>query len=186
MTNPFIIGKTVYLRAPESGDEIIAATSENHPDPRENLFYALPTSIGEQKEKLAREQADPHTIVFTICSKDQNRAIGKTSFVRIDWIGRMATFYLAIAEAVNWQKGYGGEVIRLMVEYAFQTLNLNRIQLHVFEDNAAAVKIYKKNGFIIEGTLHQAMYHDGRYCNFYLMALLRSDWIKSLSKKNRY
>ncbi len=173
MKNPFLIGKTIYLRAPEEGDEVVIALSENHPDPRENLFYAFPTSVRDQLEKLNREQSDPHTIVYTICTRERDQIIGKTTFYRIDWVGRTAVFYLAISEAANWQKGYGGEVTRLMVEYAFDTLNLNRIQLHVFKDNKAAVKVYEKAGFIVEGILRQAMYHNGRYCDFYVMGILR-------------
>ena len=45
VTNPFIIGNKIYLRAPEPGDEELYSLSQNHPEPRENLFYALPTSV---------------------------------------------------------------------------------------------------------------------------------------------
>jgi RimJ/RimL family protein N-acetyltransferase len=56
---------------------------------------------------------------------------------------------------------------------------LNRIQLHVAIENEGAVKVYQNNGFIIEGTLRQAMYHNGKYSDFYVMGLLRSDMHKS-------
>ena len=185
MKNPFLIGKLVYLRAPEPGDETNIALSENHPDPRENLFYALPTSIGSQLEKLAREYTDPNTIVLVICTRDHDQVIGKTAFYRIDWVGRIAIYYLAISETANWQKGYGSEVTRLMIEYAFNTLNLNRIQLYVFKDNGAAVKVYKNAGFVIEGTLREAMYHKGGFCDFYVMGLLRKDFLETRTAKTK-
>ena len=178
MVNSFLIGKSVYLRAPEPGDETVIAISENHPEPRENLFYAFPTSVIQQKEKLDREQSDPNAIVFTICVRAGDQVIGKTAFYRIDWVGRMAIFYIAISEATNWQKGYGGEVTSLMVNYAFETLNLNRIQLHVFKGNKAAIRVYENAGFITEGTLREAMYHKGNYCDFYVMGLIRKDYTK--------
>ncbi len=183
MKNPFLIGKSVYLRAPEPGDETVIALSENHPEPRENLFYALPTGTVEQKERLVREQADPHILIMIICLKHNDQIIGKTGFYRIDWVGRMAVYYIAIAESSNWQKGYGSEVTGLMMDYAFNTLNLNRVQLHVFKGNAAAVKVYKNTGFQIEGTLREAMYHNGRYGDFYVMGLLRRDYSKLQSSK---
>jgi diamine N-acetyltransferase len=62
-----------------------------------------------------------------------------------------------------------------MVDYAFKTLNLNRIQLHVYVGNARAVEVYKNVGFKVEGTLREAMYHNGAFCDFYVMGLLRSD-----------
>ncbi len=175
MTNPFLIGNKIYLRAAEPEDKNIWAVTENHPDPREFLFYALPTSLEEQRVKLEKAQADPNTIMFTICEKETGSAIGVTAFYRIDWIGRMATFYIAIAPKENWSKGYGKEVTNLMIDYAFDTLNLNRVQLHVFVENERAVKAYKKRGFQIEGTLREAMYHKGKYCDFYVMGLLRRD-----------
>ena len=183
MVNPFLIGKSVYLRAPEPGDETVIAISENHPEPRENLFYALPTSVMQQKEKLDHERSDPNIIVFTICSRAGDQVIGKTALYRIDWVGRMAIFYIAISEAANWQKGYGSEVTRLMVEYAFETLNLNRIQLHVYKGNKAAIKVYENAGFITEGNLREAMYHNGKYCDFYVMGLIRRDHKKPGSSR---
>ena len=52
MTNPFLIGDKIYLRAPEPGDEEIYSLSQNHPDPRENLFYALPSSVAIHRENI--------------------------------------------------------------------------------------------------------------------------------------
>ncbi len=179
MINPFIIGEKIYLRAPVKGDEIIYALSENHPDARAYLYYAFPTNAEEQWEQIQKKIADPHTILFTIATKQPDKPIGNTAFVRIDWVGRMATFYIAIAEKENWSKGYGSEATKLMVQYAFKTLNLNRVQLHVSTENTRAVKTYQKIGFKIEGTLKQAMYFDGHYHDFYLMAILKDDYFKA-------
>lgn len=177
MNDAFLIGKKIYLRAYRSGDEEMVARLENHPDPRLTLFYALPTTAEQQKEKITRQLNDPNTIVFTICDL-HNRSVGQTSFVRIDWIGRMAIFYIGIADKENWSKGYGSEATAIMLDYGFNTLNLNRIQLHVAVENVAAVNVYKKCGFQIEGTLREAMYHQGRYCDFYVMGLLKSEYKK--------
>lgn len=176
MKNPFLIGKQIYLRAAEEGDEEIYAISENHPDPRQTLYYALPSSLTKHRKKIEKALADHQTIIFTICRNEDDKPIGITSFVRIDWIGRMATFYIAIAEKTNWSKGYGREVTQLMIDYAFATLNLNRIQLHVSTENGAAVNVYKQVGFTIEGTLRQAMYHDNHYSDFYVMGILKDEW----------
>ncbi len=175
MKNPFIIGDTIYLRATEAGDKEIWTATENHPDPREYLFYALPTSPEEQLTKLEQTKADHNTVLFTICEKETDKTIGVSAFYRVDWIGRMATFYIAIAQKDNWSKGYGKGVTSLMLDYAFDTLNLNRVQLHVYTGNERAVKAYQKCGFKIEGTLREAMYHKGLYCDFYVMGILRKD-----------
>jgi RimJ/RimL family protein N-acetyltransferase len=177
MSNPFLIGQKIYLRAPEPEDAEIYAISENHPEPRVTLYYALPTTFEQQLDKIRKAVNDPNTIIFTICTIGDDIQIGTTSFVRIDWIGRMAVFYIAISQKENWSKGYGSEATRMMVDYAFATLNLNRIQLHVSTENEAGVKVYQKIGFKIEGTLRQAMYHDNHYSDFYVMGILKEDWL---------
>lgn len=176
MTNPFLIGDAIYLRAPEPGDELVIATSENHPSPRETLFYALPSSLDQQFQKLQNLKNDPHSVAFVICSKETDEILGQTFLTRIEWIGRTAIFYIAIAEESNWSKGYGGEATRMMVDYAFSTLNLNRVQLHVALNNEKGIRAYKRAGFIIEGTLREAMYLNNVYTDFYVMAILRKDW----------
>ena len=176
MHNPFLIGTKIYLRAAEEGDERVIALSENHPEPRQTLFYALPTGLEKQREMLHRRMDDPNTVLFVIATIEPDQAIGTTSLVRIDWVGRMAVFYIAIAEKKNWSKGYGSEATRMMIDYAFGTLNLNRIQLHVSVENEAAVHSYKKAGFRIEGTLRQAMFHNNHYSDFYVMGLIKDEW----------
>ncbi len=178
MKNPFLIGTKIYLRSPEPGDENIIALSENHPEPRQYLYYALPTSIEAQRKRIEKRLQDHSTVFFAVCTIKPDKPIGITSFVRIDWVGRMATFYIAIAEKENWSKGYGKEATQLMVDYAFNTLNFNRVQLHVSVENERAIKAYEKVGFIKEGTLRQAMYFDNHYIDFYLMAILKEDYLK--------
>lgn len=179
MVNPFLIGEKVYLRAPEPGDEAIVAAGENHPQPRETLYYALPSNLDHQRAKMKSMQDDKNTILFTICSILSDQPVGQTALVRIDWVGRMATFYISICEAQNWSKGYGSEATRMIVDYAFDILNLNRVQLHVSTENPRAIRVYTKIGFVLEGTLRQAMYHHNRYVDFHLMGILREDWLKN-------
>jgi RimJ/RimL family protein N-acetyltransferase len=172
----FIIGKRIFLRAFKTGDEEMLSRIENHPDPRLTLFYAFPTTLQQQLDKINNFIDDPNSILFTICRIEDNEPVGQTALFRIDWIGRMAVFYIGIADKQNWSKGYGSEATELMVDYCFNTLNLNRIQLHVAIENEAAVKVYKRIGFKIEGTLREAMFHEGKYCDFYVMGIIRSDF----------
>lgn len=178
----FLIGEKIYLRAFKESDEQMLARLENHPDPRSTLFYARPTTIEQQLEKTQKLLDDPNVLLFTICKNEDDEPIGQTAFHRIDWIGRMAIFYIGIADKENWSKGYGSEATKMMIEYGFNTVNLNRMQLHVAVENEAAIKVYERTGFKIEGTLREAMYHEGHYSDFYVMGVLRKDW-ESLNHK---
>ena len=64
----------------------------------------------------------------------------------------------------------------LLVRHAFETLNLNRVWLHVYEDNPRAVRVYEKVGFKKEGVLRQESFRHGRYWDTITMAVLREEW----------
>ena len=182
--NIFLEGEKVFLRAFESGDEYVIAQLENHPEPRLTLLYALPTSPQKQLEKSLKQLNDSNTIILTICDKKTGNAVGQTGFFRIDWVGRMATFYIGISKRINQGKGFGKETVKLMIEYAFDILNLHRVQLHVATKNIAAIKAYKRAGFVIEGLLREAMYGQGEYHDFHLMGILKKDYLKLKNQKD--
>ncbi|MCJ7435442.1 MAG: GNAT family N-acetyltransferase, partial [Anaerolineales bacterium] len=77
-----------------------------------------------------------------------------------------------------WNQGLGTEAMTLLLRIGFETLNLNRIFLRVYADNSRAVRSYEKAGFILEGTLRQAVYKKGRYEDLHIMSVLRSEWDK--------
>jgi putative acetyltransferase len=60
-----------------------------------------------------------------------------------------------------------------MVDLADNWLNVRRIELTVFTDNAAAIHLYEKHGFVIEGTNRQYAFRDGQYADVYTMARLK-------------
>ena len=66
--------------------------------------------------------------------------------------------------------------MRTLVGFAFEEMNLNRIQLEVFDFNARAIRAYEKVGFQREGTLREAHYQRGAYLDVELMSILRRDW----------
>lgn len=179
MTNAFLIGSQIYLRPVELEDLPFIVQGENAPQVRETLFLFWPSYRLSTEERLLQQIKSKESIVLTIVIKDSEQVIGQTAFFRLDWVSRAAVFYLALLDPASWGKGYGTEVTRLMVDYAFATLNLNRIQLHVCAENLPAIKIYQKVGFIQEGVLRQAMFHHDRYCDFWVMGILKSDWLRS-------
>lgn len=105
-------------------------------------------------------------VLFTICEQNSDEPIGETGLFRIDYISRAAIFYIAIYDSKYWSRGYGSEATNLVLNYSFDILNLNRVQLHVAANNLRGVKVYEKCGFKIEGTLREAMYHNNEYVDF--------------------
>ncbi len=75
----------------------------------------------------------------------------------------------------DWQgKGVGTALLQAAIDLADKWLNLTRLELEVFTDNEPAIRLYKKSGFTIEGTLVGFAYRDGQYVDTYMMARLRT------------
>ena len=184
MKHPFLQGKKVYLRPTSIDDAEFICEGENNPEVRYSLFLAFPAEIHRKREQIQEYMNSKETILLTIIDKDADRVVGQTAFFRTDWVSRATIFYLAILNPEYWSKGFGTEATHLMVDYAFSSLNLNRIQLHVLSDNTSAIRIYKQAGFIKEGILRQAMFHNDKYCDFWVMGILKENWLKRSEEKS--
>ena len=74
----------------------------------------------------------------------------------------------------EWQgKGVGKALMREGLELADNWLNLTRLELEVYTDNEAGVRLYERLGFEREGTLRQHAFRDGQYVDSYVMARFR-------------
>ena len=82
---------------------------------------------------------------------------------------------IGMAVRDDWQgKGIGAALMEAAIDMADNWLNLLRLELDVFVDNEPALRLYKKFGFVIEGTrVRYAYYRDGQYVDTHLMARLR-------------
>ena len=66
------------------------------------------------------------------------------------------------------------------MRFAFDELNLHRVQLTVFSYNERAIALYEKLGFQREGVYREHLQRDGRRYDMYLYGLLRHEWEKGL------
>ena len=71
-------------------------------------------------------------------------------------------------------RGVGSAMMSAMVDLADNWLGLRRIELQVWTDNAPAVHLYEKFGFVIEGTGRQYARRAGELVDAYFMARLRT------------
>jgi RimJ/RimL family protein N-acetyltransferase len=81
-----------------------------------------------------------------------------------------------IGDEKNRSKGYGTEAIRLGIKYGFEVLNLNNIELKVYDFNERALNTYKKAGFKEYGRRRQAYYLNGKYHDVICMDILREEY----------
>jgi len=118
-----------------------------------------------------------YRITFAIYRKDQNRHIGNVKLDHIDWINRKADYGILIGDRASWGKGYATQTTKLVVDYAFSILNLNRVYLGVLETNPSASAIYRKIGFQEEGKKCQDQLVQGQYVDSLFMSITRQRWL---------
>jgi len=174
----FISGSKIYLRPLERSD-----LNERYlnwlNDPEVTRYLetgTFPTTIQDLEKFYAKVTGSSTEVIFAIADRKSHKHIGNAKLGPIQWVHRRAMFGILIGDKEFWSKGIGEEVTRLMVEYAFDRLNLNRICLAVFEEHKAGVKCYEKVGFKIEGCFREEMFRQGSYKNRLWMALLRSEY----------
>jgi RimJ/RimL family protein N-acetyltransferase len=176
MHNPFLIGKTVYLRPMEREDAPLVQPWFNDPEVIRTLQAYRPMNLRAEESFIDRIAQSEHDLALVIVRRDVDKAIGVTGLHQIDFKNRHALFGITIGDRDSWGLGFCTETTALVVRHAFQTLNLNRVMLLVYEYNAGAIRAYEKVGFRREGVLRQENYREGRYCDTIAMAILRQEW----------
>ena len=80
-----------------------------------------------------------------------------------------------------WGHGYATEAAGALLDWAFDTLDLNRVQAETDTRNAASARVLEKLGFQREGTLREDCVVNGDVSDSWVFGLLRRDWQSSES-----
>lgn len=176
MLNPFLQGSHVYLRPLEPEDALILQPWFNDPEVNRGMLIHRPVTRHTEEQFIARVNHSEQDLVLMIVRIDVDMPIGTTGLHHLHFKNRNALFGIAIGDKEAWGQGFGTEAAILMMQYAFDTLNLHRVGLQVFEYNERARRVYEKVGFRQEGVLRQEHYREGRYWDTILMGLLREEW----------
>lgn len=118
---------------------------------------------------------DLNSVSFAIEADGQY--IGHCGLHSIDTTNRSCELSIEIGNKDYWGKGYGREVIGLLLTYAFEHRNLNRVMLHTHAENERAIHSYTACGFVEEGRFRQKLWLNGHYVDGIAMAILRDEFM---------
>ena len=138
--------------------------------------YAITRSADYNRAEIESLSTQNNTIELGIRLLSDNRLIGFISLNSIEWNNKSGRLAVGIGEAHYRHIGLGTEAMQLIIQYAFNELNLNRIGLDVIGNNISAIRCYEKSGFVIEGTIREGVIRDGQILDRIYMGLLRSEW----------
>lgn len=105
------------------------------------------TTVKELREYIKIRSNDPNCLFLGIFLKNNNIHIGNIKLEPIDFKKKTGTLGILIGVRNFWNKGFGTEALNFLINYAFNSLNLERISLGVYKDNISAIKAYEKSGF---------------------------------------
>lgn len=174
MHHPFLEGEKIYLRGLEEKDlegEYFqwlndAATC------RYNSHATFPNSAKRMRDYFECIQDGNDMVVFAIVEKETDVHVGNISLQRIDWISRNAEIAWIIGYT-HGGKGYGTDAGRLVIQYAFERLNLTRVYCGTSAENIPMQRVAEKLGMKKEGVREKAMYKMGAYMDVYEYGIVR-------------
>ncbi|HZH51382.1 MAG TPA: GNAT family N-acetyltransferase [Microvirga sp.] len=132
---------------------------------------SLPHRTADDVRKRIQGQS-PGDIALVVVSGD-GRIIGNGGLSRFQ--GRRAhAANLGMGIHDDWRgRGIGSRLLRELLTVADRWLDVRRIELTVYVDNAPAIALYRRHGFEIEGTHGAYAFRDGSYVDAYAMARLK-------------
>lgn len=181
-----IYGKRARLRAVEREDVKRLFEWVNDPEVTRGLAMFLPMSLTDEMnwfDSLAKRDQKEKPLAIEIRKGKNWKLIGDCGVFEFDAVNSSAELGILIGDKDEWNKGYGTEAMLLLIRHCFDTLNLNRVSLRVYSENARARRAYEKAGFVEEGCLRQAVYKHGKYDDVIIMSVLCSEWTKQKKDK---
>ena len=126
------------------------------------------------REYWRRRLSENTQSVYTLVGIIDERIVGMVSVVMFpERPRRKHVGVIAICVDDNWQgKGVGAALMQAIVDLADNWLNLTRLELEVYADNEAAIHLYERFGFEVEGTLRRHAFRDGEYVDSKVMGRL--------------
>jgi L-phenylalanine/L-methionine N-acetyltransferase len=165
-----LAGLKIRAREPSDFEEIAALM--NLPKVRWGTLR-LPFTTKEQWRKMSETPPDGMT---SIVAELGERLVGMASIIqRKGRQSHVGDIGMSVHDDFCG-RGIGTALLAALVDLSDNWLNLKRLELTVYVDNEAAIRLYQKFGFEVEGTRRRDVFRGGQYVDSYAMARLRPGW----------
>ncbi len=157
-------------------------------DPEVNCFFRFDASnMTEAKAKAFVENSEKELNEkrsFNFAIVDENdEYLGTISLKDIDWGAKVAEYAISL-RSVAQGKGTATIATKMILEFAFEQLKLNRVFLNVLSENEKAIHLYEKCGFIYEGEFREHLFLRGELRNLKWYSILRREYFEKRGRSN--
>ena len=171
-----LVGTTCYLAPRTDGDaewfkkwdndlEVILQASMNG--------YSTPATLTHEDPARAKEMLK-HLLV--IADVESDRPLGWCALFNRIPENRRAQLAIMIGEKEFWGRGVGQEAVTLLLDYGFNILNLNSVELGAYAFNTRAIRCYERVGFKRVGVLRESRILGGVAHDTVVMDILASEF----------
>lgn len=121
---------------------------------------------------------DSNTLMFAIRDIANNELIGCCGLCYINWVHRFADLSLYIGKEEQYidDEGLAEEACKLLFDYGFGELGLNKIWTELYEFDEKKLTLYQKLGMTIDGIWRKQYYYEGKYWDSKLLEILSGEW----------
>jgi ribosomal-protein-alanine N-acetyltransferase len=179
MYGPVIQGKLVRLRPPRPEDAALMITWFEDLEVTRFIKLRNPPSAEAEKEFLDKMARDETVVFWTV--EHEDKVVGGTSIVAIDWRNGHGTTGTVIGDKAAWGKGLARELMQLRARYAFTQLPLRKLKSAYMEGNEASGRAQAAAGYREVGRYRADRFVDGKWIDLILTEVHREDWLKTNS-----
>ncbi len=177
-------GRLVYLSAVEHEDLRVLMKWRNL-EAFKKHFREYRELNSDLQEKWYQNKVlnDPSTIMLSIRRATDDLLLGCCGLCYINWLHRHAdlSLYIGYLESYIDEEGYALEGCRLLFDYGFFELGLNKVWTEIYEFDQKKRNLLETLGFQVDGVLRENYYYEGRWWNSYVMSLLKKEYIPESS-----
>lgn len=173
----FLQGQKVILRPLRKETDLESCLRWiNDPEVRQYLKNHLPFTVQQESDWFDQLSQRANDILLAIETRE-GAFIGTMGLHRINWQDRVATTGALIGEKDYWGQGYGTDAKMVLLDYAFNTLNLRKICSSTFSYNKRSLQYLLHCGYQIEGRQRRQRFRQGRYWDEIILGLFKHEWV---------
>jgi RimJ/RimL family protein N-acetyltransferase len=117
--------------------------------------------------------------MFGIFIKKNGKHVGNIKLGNISKIHRHADIGLMVGNKLYWGKGVATEALKLVTEFAFDSLKLNKVFAGVCQGNTSSFKVFQNNGFKKAGQLKNHVFFDGVFMDAFILEKINEIVLKN-------
>lgn len=183
LTEQLFEGQLVRFAPPDAERDAETVSKWSHDPDYLRLLSAdiarplSPFQVKKQYEEMEKDaEKRQNQFNFAVRFKEDDRLLGFARLYHIEWMHAAGSAQLGLGDRNDRGRGYGTEVLHMLLRYAFDELNLYRLSASTVEYNTGAIRFLERAGFAIEVRRRRAIQRDGQRWDAVMLGLLQNEW----------